>query len=100
MQWAGTTRHRWPTQACSERPATAHSYATARGRRERHGFCDSAQQRQQVIAVPQQKWRPERISNYPRLRWFCISYETAGQSDFSLEIRQSSRTATGGGRSA
>jgi IS30 family transposase len=62
------------------RAEPAHSYATARRRRERRGFRHSAQQWHQVIALLQQKWSPEQISNYLRLQGsFSISHETIYQ---------------------
>ncbi len=62
------------------RAEPAHSYATARRRRERRGFRHSPQQWQQVTALLQQKWSPEQISNSLRLQGTVrISHETIYQ---------------------
>lgn len=62
------------------RAEVAHSYATARRRRERRGFRHSAQQWQHVLALLQHKWSPEQISNTLRLQGaFRISHETIYQ---------------------
>ena len=59
------------------RAELAHSYATARRRRERRGWHFTAQQWQQVIVLLQEKWSPEQISNYLKRHGdFTISHET------------------------
>ena len=59
------------------RAEIAHSYATARRRRERRGFRHSSQQWQRVIALLKEKWSPEQISSTLRLQGaFRISHET------------------------
>ena len=59
------------------RAELAHSYATARRRRERRGSHFTAQQWQQVIFLLKEKWSPEQISNYLlRHADFTISHET------------------------
>ena len=59
------------------RAELAHSYATARRRRERRGSHFTKQQWQQVIALLQEKWSPEQISNYLKQHAdFTMSHET------------------------
>jgi IS30 family transposase len=65
------------TSDCSYRAEVAHSYATARRRRERRGFRHTAEQWEQVIALLKEKWSPEQIANHLRLHGsFTISHET------------------------
>jgi len=62
------------------RAEVAHSYATARRRRERRGFRHSAQQWDVVIGLLKREWSPEQIAGRLKLEHsFCISYETIYQ---------------------
>jgi transposase, IS30 family len=59
------------------RAEVAHSYATARRKRERRGFHLLQLQWDQVISLLKQKWSPQQISNYLRLHGsFTVSHET------------------------
>ena len=59
------------------RAEIAHSYATARRRRERRGFRHTPEQWRQVIILLKENWSPEQISNTLRLQGaFRISHET------------------------
>ena len=59
------------------RAEVAHSYATARRRRERRGFHLLQHQWDQVIELLQVKWSPQQISNHLRLHGqFTVSHET------------------------
>jgi hypothetical protein len=56
---------------------TLRRYATARRRRERRGSQFTAQQWQQVIALLQEEWSPEQISNHLKQHAdFAMSHET------------------------
>ena len=55
----------------------AHSYATARRRRERRGFHLTADQWEQVTTLLKEKWSPEQISNCLKMYGnFTVSHET------------------------
>jgi IS30 family transposase len=59
------------------RAELAHSYATARRRRERRGFHFTDQQWEQITNMLKEKWSPEQISNYLRIHGtFTICHET------------------------
>lgn len=59
------------------RASVAHSYATARRRRERRGSHFSLDQWEQVITLLKEKWSPEQIADHlKRNASFTISHET------------------------
>jgi transposase, IS30 family len=59
------------------RAEVAHSYATARRRRERRGFHLLQYQWDQVICLLKEKWSPQQISNHLRRHAsFTVSHET------------------------
>jgi transposase, IS30 family len=62
------------------RADVAHSYATARRRRERRGFRHSAEEWAEVVRLLKQEWSPQQISGRLKLLGsFHISHETIYQ---------------------
>ena len=81
--------HRSPSTICRElarnrchsdsayRAEVAHSYASARRKRERRGFHLSSQHWQHVVALLKLDWSPEQVSNHLGLHAsFTVSHET------------------------